>query len=118
MHKRRIEIIKHLGGKCKKCGATDNLNIDHIKSKEKTFPIARNYNRRWEVLLEELKKCQLLCVPCHKIKTKLNKEMPGNPRGWKHGSLTGYIDHKCRCKKCIKAKAKYHKEWSKKKNKK
>ena len=60
-----------LGGKCVVCGATENLEFDHIDPKTKLFNITVYVTggKSKDVFMEELNKCQLLCVECHKNKT-------------------------------------------------
>ena len=65
---KRTVLIEMLGGKCARCGATGYLEFDHINPDEKSFLINPSYNM--EKLKPELKKCQLLCYPCHMEKTK------------------------------------------------
>jgi 5-methylcytosine-specific restriction endonuclease McrA len=74
--KRRLLLIAHLGGKCVKCGRDDpdQLEFDHKDPATKTIAISRHMTYPLEILLEELKKCQLLCVECH-IKKTHNKEL-------------------------------------------
>jgi len=67
---KRAHCIEYLGGKCVKCGTTHNLQFDHIKRDTKKYTIAGRVRRNFTILKEELDKCQLLCVDCHKIKTK------------------------------------------------
>lgn len=69
-HMRKAKLISMSGGKCELCGYSKNtaaLCFHHIDSTTKKFPLdARNCsNRRWKILLEEHKKCQLLCANCH-----------------------------------------------------
>ena len=66
----RSKCVEYLGGKCVKCGTTHNLQFDHIKRDTKKYTIAGRVRRNFTILKEELDKCQLLCVDCHKIKTK------------------------------------------------
>lgn len=79
MDKKRQKALDFLGGKCVECGSTEDLHFDHIDPKTKVFTISRSLNRRWEVLQVELEKCQLLCAPHHRDKTKRNVEHAG---GW------------------------------------
>ena len=66
--KKRLQEMKDkLGNKCVKCGATKNLQFDHIDPKTKCFNV--NPQDSWEKTLPELYKCQLLCPPCHLKKT-------------------------------------------------
>jgi len=72
MAARRAEGIAYLGGKCVSCGSKKDLQIDHKDSKKKIS------HRIWSWAepkrKAELDKCQLLCIDCHKKKTKENEE--------------------------------------------
>ena len=65
----RKNLLKEkMGGKCVICGATENLQFDHINPLEKSYNISNNYFRK--DVDEEIAKCQLLCSTCHLEKTK------------------------------------------------
>ena len=71
--KRKIKILKSLGGKCKKCGTNDIriLDIDHIEMKDKKLKYQKTYSltlrlKDWEENMDNL---QILCANCHRIKT-------------------------------------------------
>ena len=69
-HERKIELIKLSGGVCKKCGYKKNnaaLSFHHLDPSTKKFglDIRACSNRKWSVLLEEVAKCELLCLNCH-----------------------------------------------------
>jgi 5-methylcytosine-specific restriction endonuclease McrA len=67
---RIAKCIKFLGGKCTRCGSKKNLEFDHIDPTKKEFAITQKIVlRNPEKLAIEVKKCQLLCIECHKIKT-------------------------------------------------
>lgn len=66
---RRAEAIKILGGKCVKCGSIKELEIDHRKPEEKEIDLGKLWSIKWERVLEELKKCQLLCNEHHQEKS-------------------------------------------------
>ena len=68
--KNKAICLEYLGGKCVKCGSTERLEFDHIKREGKKYTIAKKITNSFGYLKEELDKCQLLCVDCHKIKTK------------------------------------------------
>lgn len=58
---------------CETCGETDPrvLQFDHLDRKDKIAPISilvKNYHR-WDSLLEEIRKCQILCANCHAKRT-------------------------------------------------
>ena len=64
---RRGKGIEYLGSKCAQCGATEDLEIDHIDPATKVSH--RIFSWSWARIETELGKCQLLCVPCHFAKT-------------------------------------------------
>lgn len=66
--KRISAAKKFLGGKCVRCGSVENLQFDHIDPTTKVNPVTRN-NFTVENFWKEVKKCQLLCFDCHKLKT-------------------------------------------------
>lgn len=67
---RRQYLREYLGGKCVRCGATERLEFDHIIKETKSFTIGSSLTCfTIEELIEEVKKCQLLCRPCHIIKS-------------------------------------------------
>lgn len=98
--KRRKAIIDYLGGKCIKCASIENLQVDHIDPTKKLFNIS--YRCSLNQIKDELKKCQLLCKNCHKIKTI--KERPG----FTHGTAYGWMRKKCSCSICFGAKRKWN----------
>lgn len=108
-HKRRHQIIEYLGGRCRSCGTVDNLEIDHIDRKTKSFNISEKWSHSWESILPEIDKCQLLCGPCHKEKTK---EVDGFKS--EHGKFSMYRHGKCRCDLCKEANRLVTVEWRKK----
>ena len=68
---RKLQLVKLMGGKCEKCGYNFNiaaLEFHHIDSSTKTIPLDARHlaNTCWDTILEESKKCQLLCCRCHR----------------------------------------------------
>jgi hypothetical protein len=63
---KKLKAIKFLKGKCEKCGCDDPVVLDfhHLRDKETSIRWIREF--RWSTILEEVKKCQLLCSNCHK----------------------------------------------------
>ena len=98
-HRRRQEAIVLLGGKCAKCGSTEQLEFDHTIRSSKTGELAKIWGYKQKRFLEELAKCQLLCNECHKAKTLVDKGF--NPGKGHHGSLASY--RYCKCDLCKKA---------------
>ena|ERR1700748_1034120 len=72
--KRRAErqrlAFDFLGGKCLDCGNRDPrvLEFDHVK--KKNFVIASSLMLTWSKLVKELRKCELVCANCHRIRTR------------------------------------------------
>lgn len=73
-YKRRETAIEMLGGKCKNCGCEDKdvLVFHHKNKNDKLFLLSHNWStKNWDMVLEEIKKCELLCANCH---TKFHKK--------------------------------------------
>lgn len=104
-HERRAESLRILGGKCIQCGVTEELEIDHIDPKTKTFETGKVWSFSKERWLKELEKCQLLCKKHHKEKTILQTSVPHG------GGLTG--KKSCYCPLCGPLKSKYNVKWKK-----
>lgn len=83
----RIKMVEYLSDKsCIKCGNNDYrvLEFDHIDPKTKSIGIAQALHNiwAWDRILNEIKKCQILCSNCHKIKTAEEQgwyKKPSNP---------------------------------------
>jgi len=105
---RRLKFVDLLGGKCERCGSKDDLHFDHRRPKKKEFRIADNIDAPEDVLLKEVKKCILMCAPCHRDKTR-EKGEHGQPKSL-HGTLHRYKQYGCRCGRCKKRMSEYNKE--------
>jgi hypothetical protein len=80
----RSNLLEYLADKsCSVCGIKDPrvLEFDHIDPTTKSFGIARGMTNAlsWENILIEIKKCQVLCANCHKIKTAEEQGWYKNP---------------------------------------
>lgn len=69
--KRKLELIELKGGKCEMCGYCKNVaafDFHHINPKEKSFQLDMRHlsNQSMSVIIEEFKKCKLLCANCHR----------------------------------------------------
>ena len=64
-------LVQLLGGCCVRCGYSDAraLDFDHAQPSTKSFNICLNLHQPLELLETEVKKCQLLCANCHRVKT-------------------------------------------------
>tara|TARA_R110000772_G_scaffold43995_5_gene101260 strand:- start:2529 stop:2945 length:417 start_codon:yes stop_codon:yes gene_type:complete len=68
---RKIKLIEMKGGGCNQCGYNKNLSsleFHHINPDEKESKLDSRIlsNRSWKYILEEAKKCELLCSNCHR----------------------------------------------------
>lgn len=65
----KIKLVKEFGGRCLNCGYDKHpciLEFHHINPLEKSFNVSNNKTMKYSILLEEAKKCQLLCPNCHR----------------------------------------------------
>lgn len=104
-YKKKQELIDRLGGKCRSCGSTDNLQFDHEEHGSKVYEVT---TKLWwsKDVSDELSKCQLLCKSCHTLKSieeKGHKVAKGT-----HGTLSSY--RYCKCELCREANAKYSRD--------
>jgi hypothetical protein len=72
--RRKVSLIKTKGNKCEKCGVEYNgknggmFQFHHINPSLKEFNLGTSIARKsWNKLLEEIKKCLLLCSNCHDL---------------------------------------------------
>jgi 5-methylcytosine-specific restriction endonuclease McrA len=108
-NQRRAKFIALLGGKCVRCGSRKNLEFDHLDPATKAFTLGKVLEIAEEKLLDELKKCVLLCHKCHVKKTRENWEF-GQAES-KHGTTWRYKKYECRCEKCKEAMSEYMKNY-------
>ena len=69
--RRKRELIRLKGGKCSLCGYRRNssaLEFHHSSPQLKSFALDLRAlsNRKWQSVLEEARKCALVCSNCHK----------------------------------------------------
>ena len=99
MHKRRAGYVALHGGKCKNCGSDNDLEFNHIDPSQKVSH--RIWSWRTDRILEELKKCELLCKTCHDKETVKQFGF----KQYTHGTNTCYTEMPCRCQLCRDAVA-------------
>jgi len=61
-------LVEHFGGKCIRCGYNTclrALSFHHRTRSEKSFSMDVGHRVKWETLLKEAEKCDLLCANCH-----------------------------------------------------
>ena len=56
------------------------MDFDHRPDEVKSFSIGGVNLRALPVLLEEMKKCDLVCANCHRIRTKARLKGKAKPR--------------------------------------
>lgn len=68
---RRAKVAKYKMNKgCNRCGYKEHpsaLSFHHIEKEDKKFTIGCNIHLPWDILLEEIEKCEVLCMNCHAI---------------------------------------------------
>lgn len=68
-HRTKQKLVDYFGGKCILCGynrCTRALQFHHLDPNEKDFELStRGLSRSFSILLEEAKKCVLVCANCH-----------------------------------------------------
>ncbi len=94
--KRKAWAIDYLGGHCNSCGSINDLQFDHIDPSTKIIDIPSLYTNSMKIFMEELSKCQLLCVKCHKKKTSLE-----SAKRVTHGKYWAAYKLKCQCSPCL-----------------
>lgn len=87
---RQEQLANYLSGKaCEDCGFSDirALEFDHIDPEIKRFGIARAITDcyKWELIIEEIKKCRILCSNCHRIRTA--RQFKWNKNEWHLGGV-------------------------------
>ena len=109
-HERRAIAIETLGGECVVCGRTDDLQFDHIDPADKSFDLGKLWSVSEVRFFAELAKCQLLCGPHHRDKTRVDlNRMRGFRITLEHGTLS--MRRYCACDECKRAARDYGRAW-------
>lgn len=69
--KTKLRIVDAFGGSCGICGynrCTDALELHHLDPSKKSFSLGslRASPIKWDIVVEELRKCVMLCANCHR----------------------------------------------------
>lgn len=67
-HNTKQKLFEGFGGKCSHCGIVDFpiiYDFHHLISTEKEFQLSQQI-RSWKSLVDEAKKCAMLCSHCHR----------------------------------------------------
>lgn len=110
---RRERVLDILGAQCNKCGSLQNLEVNHIDRTKKNFGLSgKGLDNSWPNILIELENCELLCSMCHEEYTATqyaNEEIVPVNKGvrleYLHGTARTYLEAKCRCDSCKKARS-------------
>lgn len=100
---RKKVLVAAMGGVCATCESDEELEFDHVDPATKSFSIMKRWNSPLTELLEELKKCQLLCKVCHLAKTSSAKSVEHG------GGISGRRN--CKCAPCKAKKAEYMRDY-------
>lgn len=105
--RRKVQALSLLGNICVLCGNQENLEFDHKERITKKATIADIWSANEKRFWEEVAKCQLLCISCHRKKTleDLGQISAKNS----HGTLSAY--RYCKCELCRKAHREYTRKW-------
>lgn len=117
-YRTKSRLIKAFGGKCGICGydkCDDVFEFHHINSKEKEFGLgsARGNTISWERMVNEVRKCVMLCSNCHKEvhSSRSNTIIPENITRFNE-RFADYKPHKAivfdKCPVCDGVKNAYH----------
>ena len=71
-NERKHRLVAMLGGQCVDCGLVSEYDclyqFHHTDPSQKNFNISKILTYKWETIVEEVKKCTLLCANCHFIR--------------------------------------------------
>ena len=68
----KIRLVAHFGNCCVDCGNSYPpfvMDFDHKNPSQKKFAISSSKIAKWERILEEANKCELVCANCHRVRT-------------------------------------------------
>ena len=69
LREQKKRVLEYLGGKCQECGYDKlpaALDCHHRDPTTKKFKVSDTL-RKWDSLKNELDKCDLLCIICHRL---------------------------------------------------
>ena len=83
VYRQRLDELKNKP--CMDCGGCfppECMDFDHVRG-EKKFYIGNRKLASWDLLLEEIDKCDLICANCHRTRTRrrLNGKSDNSERG-------------------------------------
>lgn len=83
-HRRSTRALKQdrltqlkVGKPCHDCGNTFHpvcMDWDHLPGEKKLFCVSKSATRKWDEILTEISKCQLVCANCHRVRTLVTRK--------------------------------------------
>jgi L-lysine 2,3-aminomutase len=69
-YKKRLAEIKQTSG-CADCGEKNHIVLDFDHLRDKKYNVSRMIHDgfSWKAILKEIKKCEVVCANCHRIRT-------------------------------------------------
>ena len=61
------EVVGNTCSMCNQSFPSVCLDFHHRDPTEKDFSVSQLLNHRWETILDEINKCDLLCACCHRL---------------------------------------------------
>lgn len=116
---RRRQLIEMSGGSCVKCNSKEDLEFNHLDREQKLFNLSGcHLDKAWSKILDEWKKCELVCKVHHLEYTRKQYEnleiRPWNDNTglpYVHGTVRCYQETKCKCDPCREAKRLYRSKY-------
>lgn len=75
---RKMKVIQIMGGKCNRCNYARNpacLELHHIDPNTKEHDWNKLRLLKWETVIKEIQKCELLCCRCHREHHHPNEDL-------------------------------------------
>ncbi len=73
---RNFDLLK-MDRPCYDCGGVFlpcQMDWDHLPQFKKSFDIAKKMSRKFDSVIDEINKCQLVCASCHRLRTELRQQ--------------------------------------------
>ena len=69
-YKKRLVEIKQASG-CVDCGENNHIVLDFDHVRDKKYNVSRMIHDgfSWKAIMNEIKKCEVVCANCHRIRT-------------------------------------------------
>lgn len=68
-NRQKQKAVTYLGGKCNRCGYNKSLaalDFHHKDPNKKDWMPSRLMSYKWDIIKDELDKCELVCANCHR----------------------------------------------------